>query len=140
MSYAKIDINTLKWLMTRGYAGYGDYDDYGSGHFPSVPDPPKPKPRTNKTKADLLAELAEAKEDIQAAVDRAKAEAATEIAILTKRQAELMCEFEAVKSQLSIAIAEQARLNGIIDNLRRDLAGIGDKPSNGSRFMLLELE
>lgn len=137
MNVATIDISTLRWLMTRGYS---ECDEYGSGHFQTVPDPPKPKPRTNKTKADLLIELAEAKEDTQAAVDRAKAEAATEIALLTKREAELRREFEAVNSRLNAALAEQARLNGVIDNLRRDLAGIGDKPSSGGRFMLLELE
>jgi len=95
---------------------------------------------SSRSKADLLIELAEAKEDTQAAVDRAKAEAATEIALLTKREAELRREFEAVNSRLNAALAEQARLNGVIDNLRRDLAGIGDKPSSGGRFMLLELE
>lgn len=137
MSVETIDINTLRWLMTRGYT---EWDEYGSGHFQTVPDPPKPKPKTNKTKADLLIELAEAKEDIQAAVDRAKAEAATEIALLTKREAELKREFEAVNNRLNAALAEQGRLNRVIDNLRRDLAGIGDKPSNGGRFMLLELE
>lgn len=76
------DINALRWLLKYGS---GHYHEYGSGHYQTVPDPPKPKPKTNKTKADLLIELAEAKEDIQAAVDRAKAEAATEIARLTKR-------------------------------------------------------
>ena len=103
----------LRWLIR----GYTEWDEYGSGHFQTVPDPPKPKSRTNKTKADLIAELAEAKEDIQAAVDR-----------------------EAVNSRLGAALAEQARLNGVIDNLRLDLAGIGGQPTNGGRFMLLELE
>jgi len=77
MNVATIDINTLevsKYLLTMT-RGYSEWDEYGSGHFQTVPDPPKPKPRTNKTKADLLIELAEAKEDTQAAVDRAKAEA-----------------------------------------------------------------
>lgn len=136
MSVATIDINALRWLIR----GHPEWDEYGSGHFQTVPDPPKPKSRTNKTKADLIAELAEAKEDIQAAVDRAKAEAAIEIAMLTKREAELRREFEAVNSRLSAALAEQGRLNGVIDNLKRDLAGIGGQPTNGGRFMLLELE
>lgn len=53
-----------------------------------------------------------------------------------------MRKFEVVSKVFGegAALAEQARLNGVIDNLRRDLSGIGGQPTNGGRFMLLELE
>lgn len=124
MSVVTIDINALRWV------------DYSSGHFQTVPDPP----RSNKTKADLLRELVEAKEDIQAAVDRVESEHAVKVAELVKRETETKREFDLVKAQLTSALAEQAKLNGIIAGLRRDLAGIGNQPSDGGRFMLLELE